>query len=159
MIFDVGVNRSINRPAAKEVSSRIQKRSYELAFGWKSEKYLIYAWILFLILSIILTFIVQNWTENVRPAGVRAEVGVSVIRLDSNRIEVMVISIEKDTEIQYLLYNTSHGSGIINRSYSPHEPIRDVGEPGIITVQGYDENVEIFSVLPDAKIKIFSNRV
>ncbi len=153
------MNRYINKTTAKDASSRIQKRSAELAFGWKSEKHLIYAWILLLTLSIILTFIVQNWTADVQPAGVRTDVRVSVIRLDSNRIEVMVISIEKDTEIHYLLYNTSYGGGIINRSSSPLEPIRDVGEPGMITVQGYDENVEIFAILSDAKIKIFSNRV
>lgn len=155
----MSVNRVIKKQTAKEASSSIRKLSFELAFGWKSEKYLIYAWILLLILSIILTFIVHTWTAEIQPAGVGADVGVSVIRLDSNRIEVMIISIENDTEIQYLLYNTLHGRGIINRSESPHQPVRDAGESGIISVQGYDEEVEIFALHSDKKIKIFSNKV
>ncbi len=153
------MNRSINKTTAKDASSRIQKRSAELAFGWKSEKYLIYAWILLLILSIILTFIVQNWVADIHIAGMKEDVEVSVTRLDSNRVEVMVISIEKDTGLRYLSYKTSHGSGIINRSINPVEPVRDAGEPGIIMVQGYDEEVEIFAVLSDRKKKVFSNKV
>ncbi len=153
------MNKSIKKPTAKDASSRIRKCSFEIAFGWKSEKYLIYAWILLMFLSIILTFIVQSWTEEVRPARVGADVGVSVTRLDSHRLEVMIISIGKDTDIRNLEYNTLHGSGIINRSASPLESVRDAGESGIITVSGYDEEVEIFAVLSDAKIRIFRNEV
>ncbi len=153
------MNKSIKKPTAKDASSRIRKRSVELAFGWKSEKYLIYAWILLLILSVILTFMVQSWTQDVRPARAGVDVGVSVTRLDSHRLEVMIISIGKDADIRNLEYNTPHGSGIINRSASPLEPVRDAGEPGIIDVSGYDEDVEIFAILSDAKIRIFSNKI
>ena len=150
---------SIKKQTAKDISSRIRKRNIELAFGWKSEKYLIYAWILLLILSVILTLIVQNWTQDVSPGKVGADVSVSVRRLDSHRLEVMIISIGKDADIRNLEYSTTHGSGIINRSASPFEPVRDAGEPGIIAVSGYDEDVEIFAVLSDSKIRIFRNEI
>ncbi len=150
---------SIKKQTAKDISSRIRKRNIELAFGWKSEKYLIYAWILLLILSVILTFMVQSWAQDVRPARVGADVDVSVTRLDSHRLEVMIISIGKDADILNLEYSTPHGSGMINRSASPLEPVRDAGEPGVIAVSGYDEEVEIFAVLSDAKIRIFRSEV
>jgi hypothetical protein len=150
------VNKDIKEPTAKEAIHRIRKRSFELAFERKSEKHIIYAWILLFILCIILTLIIQNWGAGIRPPDEEANVGVSVTRLDSSRLEVMIISIEKDTDIKYLTYYTSHGSGYINKSASPFSPVRDIGEIGIIPVSGYNEKVEIFVTLRNETIKIYS---
>lgn len=155
----MGVARDIIRPTAKKASSRIRKRIYEHAFGWKSEKYLIYAWILLLLISILLAFIIQNWAVDIQPARVQADVGISVTRLDRERLEVMIISLEKDMDIEYLTYNTSNGSGYINKSINPFVPVQDAGDYGIIPVSGYNEHVEIFANLSDARIKIFSKIV
>lgn len=149
------MNKDIEKPTAKAVNSRIRKRRFELAFSWKSGKYIIYAWILLLILSIIFTFIIQDWGAQIRPPGVQANVGVSIIRLDSSRLEVMIISIEKDTDIEYLTYYTSRGSGYINKTANPVSHVRDIGETGIIPVSGYNEKVEIFATLRNEKIKIY----
>ncbi len=153
------MNRAIKKPTAKETGSRIRKRSFELAFGGKTEKNIIYAWILLLILSIVLTFIVQSWAVDIQPARVELNVGVSLTRLDRDRLEVMIISIEKDTNIEYLTYYTSRGAGYINKSSNPPVPVRDAGESGIIPVSGYDEHVEIFATLQDTRIKIFNKTV
>lgn len=153
------MNRAIRKPTAKETGSTIRKRSFELTFGGKTEKNIIYAWILLLILSIVLTFIIQNWGADIQLTGVQNDVGISVTRLDSNSLEVMIISIEKDTDIEYLTYYTSNGTGYINQSLNPSVPVRDAGEPGIIPVSGYDEQVEIFAILHDKRINIFSKNV
>lgn len=153
------MNRVIIKPTAKDASSRIRKRSFELAFGGKTEKNIIYAWILLLILSIVLTFIVQSWASDIQPPGVEMNVEVSVTRLNSESLEVMIISIEKDTDIEYLTYYTSRGTGYINQSSNPLAYVGDAGEPGIIPVSGYDEQVEIFAILHDKRIKIFSKNV
>jgi hypothetical protein len=150
------VNKTIKKTTAKDASNRISRRSTELAFGGKSEKKLIYAWILLLILSIVLTFILQDWGAGIKPPGVQANVDVSVTRLDSSRLEVMIISLEKDTDIEYLTYYTSHGSGYINKSINQFSPVRDIGEIGIIPVSGYNEKVEIFTTLHNETIKIYS---
>ena len=149
----------IVKPTAKSANTSIAKRSIELAFGWKSEKYLIYAWILLLLISILLTFIIQSWAVDIQPARVQADVGISVTRLDRERLEVMIISLEKDADIEYLTYNTSNGSGYINKSIDPFAPVQDAGDNGIIPVSGYNEHVEIFANLSDARIKIFSKIV
>lgn len=153
------MNRAIRKPTAKETGSRIRKRSFELAFGGKGEKKLIYTWILLLILSIVLTFIVHSWATDIRLTSVQPDVGVSVTRLDMDRLEVMIISIEKDTDIEYLTYYTSRGTGYINKSSNTLASVRDAGETGIIPVSGNNEQVEIFATLHDTKIKIFSNTV
>jgi hypothetical protein len=150
------VNKPIEKPTAKEASHRINKRSTELAFTWKSEKYLIYAWILLLIICIILTFIIQDWGAEIRPYGVQVNVGVSVTRLDSTRLEVMIISLEKDTDIEYFTYYSSKGSGYINKSGNMTGPVHEIGDLGIIPVSGYNEKVEIFATLRNETIKIYS---
>ena len=149
------MNKAIEKPTAKAVNSRIRKRSFELAFSWKSGKYIIYAWILLLILSIIFTFIIQDWGAQIRPPGVHPNVGVSITRLDRSRLEVMIISIEKDTDIEYLTYYTSRGSGYINKTTNPISLVRDIGEIGIIPVSGHNEKVEIFATLHNETIKIY----
>lgn len=149
----------IVKPTAKSANTSIAKRSIELAFGWKSEKYLIYAWILLLLISILLAFIIQNWAVDIQPARVQADVGISVTRLDRERLEVMIISLEKDADIEYLTYNTSNGNGYINKSINPFAPVQDAGDNGIIPVSGYNEHVEIFATFSDARIKIFSKIV
>ena len=151
------MNKDIKKPTAKEAIHRIRKRSTELAFGGKNEKKIIHAWIILLILSIILTFIIQDWGAGIKPPRAEANVGVSVIRLDSSRLEVMIISIEKDTDIEYLTYYTSLGSGYINKSANLLAPVRDIGETGIIPVSGYNENVEIFATLRNETVKIYIN--
>jgi len=153
------VTRDIVKQTAKSASSTIAKRSIELAFGWKSEKYILYAWIFLLILSILLTFIIHGWVEDIQPVRVQADLGISVTRLDRERVEVMIISIENDANIEYLNYYTSKGSGYINRSINLLEPVRDAGDSGIIPVSGYNEHVEIFAVHKDSKINIFSGTV
>jgi len=82
---------------------------------------------------------------HIRPPGIQANVGVSITRLDSSRLEVMIISIEKDTYIEYLTYYTSRGSGYINKTINPISHVRDIGEIGVIPVSGYNEKVEIFA--------------
>ena len=154
--FDVGVNKDTKKPTAKEANSRIRKLSFELAFGWKSEKYILYAWVLLLILSIILTFIIQDWGAGIKPPGVQANMGISVTRLDRETLQVMIISLEKDTDIKYLTYYTSRGSGYINKSINQISHVRDTGDIGIIPVSGYNEKVEIFVTLPNETIKIYS---
>lgn len=149
------MNKAIEKPSAKAVNSRIRKRSLELAFSWKSGRYIIYAWILLLIFSIIFTFILHDWGAEIRPPGVKANVGVSIARLDSSRLEVMIISIEKDTDIEYLTYYTSRGSGYINKTTNLISHVRDIGEIGIIPVSGYSEKVEIFATLHNETIKIY----
>ncbi len=156
-LFDAGVNKDIKKPTAKEASHRIRKQSTELAFGGKNEKNLIYAWILLLILSIILTFIIQDWGAGIKPPRAEANVGVSITRLDSSRLEIMIISLEKDTDVKYLTYYTSHGSGYINKTTNPISPVRDIGETGMIPVSGYNEMVEIFATLNNETIKIYRN--
>ncbi len=155
-LFDVGVNRPIKKFNAKDASSRIRRRSFQLAFGWKSDRYLIYSWILLIILSIILIFVLQNWAADIRPSGIQMNPGISVTRLDSERIEVIIISVEKDNDINYLTYYTSRGTGIINKSTDPLAPVRDAGESGIIPVSGYSENVEIFVTMHNETMKIYS---
>ncbi len=150
------MNKDTKKPTAKEASHRIITRSTELAFTWKSEKYLIYSWILLLIICIILTFIIQDWGAEIRPPEVHANVGVSVTRLDSGRLEVMIISIEKDTDIEYITYYTLRGSGYINKSANMLSPVRGIGDVGIITVSGYNEKVEIFATMRNETIKIYS---
>ena len=147
------------KPTAKSANSSIAKRTFELAFGWKSEKYILYAWILLLILSVLLTFILQSWAIDIHPARVQTDIGISVTRLDRERLEVMILSLEKDTHIEYLTYNASNGSGYINRSIDPFAPVKDAGDSGIIPVPGYNEHVEIFAQLSDARIRIFSKIV
>ncbi len=149
------MNKAIEKPTAKKVNSRIRKRSFELAFNWKSKRYIIYAWILLLILSIIFTIILQDWGADIRPPGAQANVGVSITRLDSSRLEVMITSIERDTDIEYLTYYTSRGSGYINKSANPISYVRDIGEIGIIPVSGHNEKVEIFAALHNETIKIY----
>ena len=151
------VAQDIVKPTAKGANSSIVKRSIELAFGWKSEKYILYTWILFLLISILLTFILQSWSLDIQRPGVRTDVGISVTRLDRERIEVMIISLEKDTDIEYLTYNTSNGSGYINQSINPFAPVQDVGDYGIIPVSSYNEDVEIFASLNGERTKIFSS--
>jgi hypothetical protein len=153
------VAQEIVKTTAKSANSSIAKRSNELASGWKSEKQIIYTWILLLILSILLAFIIQNWALDIQPARIQADVGISVTRLDMERLEVMIISLGKDMDIEYLTYNTSNGSGYINRSIDPFSPVRDTGDIGIIPVSGYNEHVEIFANVSDAIIKIFSQIV
>ncbi len=149
------MNKAIEKPTVKAVNSRIRKRRFELAFNWKSGRYIIYTWILLLILSIILTFIIQDWGAEIRPPGVQANVYVSITRLDSSSLEVMIISIEKDTDIEYLTYYTSRGSGYINKSTNSISYVRDIGEIGTIPVSGHSEKVEIFATLHNETIKIF----
>jgi hypothetical protein len=151
------VNKPIKKTTAKDASHRIRKRSTELAFSGKSEKNLIYAWILLLILSIILTFIIQDWGAGIKPPGVQANAGVSVTRLDMERLQVMIISLEKDTDIEFLTYYTSRGSGYINKSANLLAPVREIGDIGIIPVSGYNEMVEIFATQHNETIKIYSN--
>jgi hypothetical protein len=150
------VNKDIKKPTAKEASHRIRKLSTELAFGGKSEKNLVYAWILLLILSVILTFIIQDWGAGIKPPGVQANVGVSVTRLDSSRLEVMIISLEKDMDIEYLTYYTSRGSGYINKSANLLTPVREIGDIGIIPGSDSNEMVEIFATMRNGTIKIYS---
>lgn len=150
------MNKTIKKTTAKEASHRIRKRSTELAFGGNSEKNLIYAWILLLILSIVLTFIIQDWGAGIKPPGVQANVGVSVTRLDREGLEVMIISLEKDTDIEYLTYYSSRGSGYINKSGDMPGPVHEIGDIGIIPVSGYNEKVEIFATLRNETIKIYS---
>lgn len=154
--FDAAVNRDTLEPNAKSANSRIRRRSFELASGWKSEKNLIYAWILLMILSIILTLIIQDWAYDIDPAGSGMNVGLSVTRIDRDRLEVMILSIERDTNIDYLAYYTSRGTGYINRSVDTLAPVRDAGDIGIIPVSGYNEKVEIFAAIRDEKIRIYS---
>lgn len=155
----MGVTQDIVKPTAKSANSSIVKRSIELASGWKSEKYILYSWILLLILSILMTFILQSWALDIKPVRVQEDVGISVTRLDMERLEVMIISLEKDMDIEYLTYNTSNGSGYINKSINPFAHMQDAGDYGIIPVSGYNEHVEIFANLSDARIKIFSKIV
>ena len=124
----------IVKTTAKSANSSIAKRSNELASGWKSEKQIIYTWILLLILSILLAFIIQNWAVDIQPARVQADVGISVTRLDMERLEVMIISLEKNSDIEYLSYNTSNGSGYINKSLNPFAPVQDAGDYGITCI-------------------------
>ncbi len=151
------MNKAIEKPTVKAVNSRIRKRRFELAFNWKSGRYIIYTWILLLILSIILTFIIQDWGAEIRPPEVQANVGVSITRLDRSRLEVMIISIEKDTDIEYLTYYTSCGSGYINKSTNPISYVRDIGEIGTIPVSSHNEKLEIFATLHNETIKIYDN--
>ena len=153
--FDISVNKTNKKTTAKDASHRISKLRTELASGGNSEKKLIYAWILLLILSIIFTFIIQDWGAQIRPPGVQANVEVSITRLDSSRLEVMIISIEKDTDIEYLTYYTSRGSGYINKTTNPISYVRDIGEIGIIPVSGYNEKVGIFAALHNGTLKIY----
>ena len=152
----MGVTQDIVKLTAKSANPSSAKRSIELASGWKSEKQIIYTWILLLILSILLAFIIQNWAVDIQPARVQAGVGISVTRLDRERLEVMIISQEKNSDIEYLTYNTSNGSGYLNKSIDPFAPVQDAGDNGIIPVSGYNEHVEIFANVSDARIKIFS---
>ena len=154
----MGLNKAIEKPTAKAANSRIRKLSFELAFGRKSGRYIIYAWVLLLILSIIFTFIIQDWGAQIRPPGVQANVEVSITRLDSSRLEVMIISIEKDTDIEYLAYYTSRGSGYINKTTNPISHVRDIGEIGIIPVSGYNEKVEIFADMNNGTLKIYDKK-
>lgn len=153
--FDVGLNKAVEKPDAKAVNSRIRKRSFELAFSWKSRRNLIYGWILLFIISIMFTLIIHDWGAQIRPPGVKENVGVSISRLDSTRLEVMIISIEKDTDIEYLTYYTSNGSGYINKTANPVLPVRDIGDVGTIPVPGHNEKVEIFATLRNGTIKIY----
>lgn len=150
------MNEPIKKTTAKDASHRIDKRSYYLALGWKSEKNLIYAWILLLILSIVLTFIIHDWGAQIRPLEVQANVGISVTRLDREELEVLIISLEKNTDIEYLTYYSSHGSGYINKSGNMPGPVHELGDVGIIPVSGYNEKVEIFATLRNETIKIYS---
>ncbi len=154
--FDVSVNKTNKKTTAKDASHRIRKRSTELAFSGESEKKLIYAWILLLILSIILTFIIQDWGAGIKPPVMQANVGVSVTRLNGEILQVMIISLEKDTDIEYLTYYTSRGSGYINKSANPLAPVREIGDVGIVPVSGNNEKVEIFATLHNETIKIYS---
>ncbi|VVB91217.1 Uncharacterised protein [uncultured archaeon] len=155
----MGVDISAKNMTAKDAGYRISRRSSEIAFAWKKEKNLIYAWILLLALCVILTIIIGSWAVNIEPAGVKADVGVSVTRLDRDRLEVMIVSLGKDTNIEYLTYYTSRGSGHINRSVNPPAPVRYAGESGIIPVSGYNEQVEIFAVTGDSNTNIFSGKI
>ncbi len=150
------MNRDKKKITAKDASSSVIRSRYELALGWGSGKYLIYAWILLMILSIILTLIIQNWAEDIDPAGSNINMGLSVTRLDRNRLEVMIISTEKDTDIEYLTYYTSRGTGYINKTGDPVSAVRDAGDSGIIPVSGYDEKVEIFAITHYRKIRVYS---
>ena len=150
------MNRAIKEPNAKNASSRIMRRGFELAFGWKSEKHLIYAWILLIILSIILALIMQDWAEDIDPARSKMNIGLSVDRLDPDKLEVMIVSIERDTKIDYITYYSSRGTGYVNMSRDPLSPVHDAGDIGIIPVSGYNEKVELFAIMGDEKIKIYS---
>ena len=152
----MSVAKDIVKPTAKSANSSIVKRSIELAFGWKSEKYILYAWILLLILSILMTFILQSWALDIEPARIQSDVGISITRLDKERLDVMIISLEKDSDIEYLTYNTSNGSGYINKSIDTFAPLQDVGDNGIIHVSGFNEHIEIFATLNGERTKIFS---
>lgn len=108
----------------------------------------------------MLAVFVLNWATGVKPPAVQQEIEVSLTRLNENEVEVMVIYLENGTTIRHLTYATMQGSGAINSSTNPLEPLRDAGEYGIVPVSGYDEYMEIMVTINDTKtIKIFSGKI
>lgn len=150
------------KPTAKDTSQRLEKRRFVLSFAKHSENFFLptTGMILMTAISVMLSVMVLDWAEGIKPPSLEQEIGISVKRLNQNQLEVMVMSLEKDIIISSMTYNTSQGSGIINRSARPLDRVRDAGEIGIIPVSGYDEYIEITAVLGDTRtIKIFSGKI
>jgi len=115
------VNQTIKTSSTKKIGSKITKLRLEYALLWKNNTALYLSWIMLIISSIIFAFIVFNWASGISPPpDMQPETEVSVVRPGQDRLEVMIVFIGKDTDIKYLTYNTSVGSGFINRTRIPY---------------------------------------
>lgn len=150
------------KPTAKDSSFRLAKRRFEQTLAKYSENYFrpTTGVVILTAICVMLAAFVLTWVLGVKPPAVHQEIEVSLTRLDENEVEVMVIYLENGTTIMHLTYATMQGSGFINSSANPPEPLRDAGEYGIVPVSGYDEYVEITAAINDTKkIKIFSGKI
>ncbi len=107
-----------------------------------------------IISSIIFAFIVLNWASGISPPpDMQPEFEISVGRPGQDMLEVMIVFIGKDTQIKYLTYNTSVGSGFINRTADPFEYVRDIGETGYVPAKNFSGPLRIYATLNNGKIR------
>ena len=140
--------------SAKKISSRVAKLRLEYALLWKNNTALYISWIMLIISSIIFAFIVFNWASGISPPpDMQPETEVSIERPGQDRLEVMIVFIGKDAQIKYLTYNTSVGSGFINRTTYPFEYMRDIGETGSIPAGNYSGPLRIYATPNNGKIR------
>lgn len=147
---------------AGKINSSIKKRLLEHSLGKGSEHNFINTIGIIVIsaLCIPLAFLVLDWASGIRPPPAQPEISISVTRLDRNLVSVMILSIgHKETVIQQLSYNTSKGTGFINKSDNPFDFVRDVGDYGVIPLSGYNEYLEITAVLGNATTKLYSGKI
>ncbi|MCZ7355444.1 MAG: hypothetical protein O8C66_13165 [Candidatus Methanoperedens sp.] len=152
---------SKNREADK-INSSIKKRILENTLGKSSEHYFIHTIGVIIITALLipLAFLVLDWTSGIRPSPAQPEISISVTRSDRNLVSVMILSIgHKETVIKHLSYNTSQGTGFINRTDSPFEFVRDVGDYGVIPLSGYNEYLEITAVLGNTTTRMYSGKI
>ena len=147
----------IKKPSSKDISFRIIARWLEVALGQDSGRKLFYAWLILFILCLVLSAFILNWAVDIRPpAPPEPDIAVSVTQPDRDHLGIMITYTGKNTSIRYLTYNSSSGSGFINKSSDPHEYVRDAGEEGIITIPDRDKRLEILAIMSNGKtIKVY----
>lgn len=146
--------------SAKSIGSRVIRRRLELALGRKSDRSSYISWIILIVSSIIFALIIFNWLAAIRPPEVQPEIDVSVRRLDHDNLEVMIVFVGKDTMIKYLTYNTSQGSGFINKSTDHFAPLIDIGDTGVIYAGSYSGALEIYATFNNGKtVKIYVGQI
>ncbi len=152
----------VKKPTAKDTSLKLAKRRFEQLLAKYSENYFrpTTGMIILTAICVTLAAFVLTWVLGVKPPATQQEIEVSVTRLSENEVEVMVIYLEKGITIRHLTYATTQGSGAINSSANPLEPLREAGDYGIVPVSGYDDYMEITAAINDTKtIKIFSGKI
>lgn len=142
------------KPKAKKIQSRLLRRIYGIQLSKPVEIGFIPStgMILMILVTILIASLILNWSSGIKPPVLESSTAVSVVPIDPNTAAVTILSIEpKDAIINYLTYNGSAGSGIINSSLDASVPVKNVGDSGFIPVF---HDVEIVAMFNDSTQKV-----
>jgi hypothetical protein len=116
--------------------------------------------ILITAVCIFLSILILTWVSGVSSPPAIHEISVQVSRLNQTHVSVMLFSVQhQDTVIRRLSYNTSGATGFINRTDSPFDFVKDVGDYGIIQLAGNNEYLEITAVLENTTNIVYIGKI
>ncbi|MDP2767997.1 MAG: hypothetical protein Q8O41_11230 [Candidatus Methanoperedens sp.] len=141
------------KPKAKKIQSRLAKRRYEESLSRPVHLGFLptTGMIIMLVVSVLFASLVLNWSSGIKPPILESSAAVSVVPIDRNTSVVTILSIEpKDSAIEYLIYNSSRGSGVVRSVLNESIPAREVGDSGTVPTG----DVEISAVFSDSTQKV-----
>lgn len=142
------------KPRAKKIRSRLLRHVYEERLSKPAENCFLPStgMILMILVAILLASLILKWSSGITPPILESNAVVSVVSIDPNTAAVTIISVEpKSAVINYLAYNGSGGSGIVNSSHDASIPARNVGDTGFIPVF---RDIEIVAIFNDSTQKV-----